>query len=93
MEAKPYPPAAHLRPEGDFPNTCTVPVRLPRVAAFLRRIAFDIDELARARRKEDLQAARVAGDPRAERRRRLAEPDLHCAKYCDLTKTPWRSTR
>ena len=34
-----------------------VPVRLPRVVVVLRRIAFDIDEVARARRVEDLQAA------------------------------------
>ncbi|MET8218056.1 hypothetical protein [Streptomyces hirsutus] len=42
---------------------------------------------------EDLQAAQVADDPRAERRRRLAEPDLSYAKFCDRTATPWRSTR
>ncbi|MER6625395.1 hypothetical protein [Streptomyces sp. NPDC000931] len=93
LEARPYPPAANLRPEGDFPDTCTVPVRLPRVAAILRRIAFDIDELACARRVEDLQAAQVADDPRAERRRRLAEPDLRYAEFCDRTKTPWHSAR
>jgi hypothetical protein len=33
-----------------------------------------------------------ADDPRAERRRRLAEPDLEYAEFCDRTKTPWRST-
>jgi hypothetical protein len=92
LDSKPYPPAANLRPEGDFPDTCAVPVRLPRVAAILRRIAFDVDEPARARRVRDLEAARVADDPRAERRRRLAEPDLRYAEFCDRTETPWRST-
>lgn len=93
LDSKPYPPAANLRPEADFPDTYAVPIRLPRVAAILRRIAFDVDELARARRVDDLQAARVADDTRAERRRRLAEPDLSSAEFCDRTKTPWRSTR
>ncbi|MFF7328235.1 hypothetical protein [[Kitasatospora] papulosa] len=76
LETRTYPPATNLRPEDDFPDTCTVPVCLPRVVAILRRIAFDIAELARARRVEDLQGARVADDPCAERRRRLAESDL-----------------
>ncbi|MFE7244438.1 hypothetical protein [Streptomyces sp. NPDC057580] len=93
LDSKPYPPAANLRPEGDFPDTCAVPIRLPRVAAILRRIAFDVEELARARCVEELQAAKVADDPRAERRSRLAEPDLSYAEYCDRTKTPWRSTQ
>ncbi len=61
--------------------------------AILQRIAFDVEELARARRAEDLQIAAVNDDPRAERRRRLAEPDLTYAEFCDRTGTPWRSTR
>jgi hypothetical protein len=92
LDSKPYPPAANLRPEGDFPDRCAVPIRLPKVAAILRRVAFDVDELARARRVGDLQAAQVGDDPRAERRRRLAEPDLRYAEFCDRTGTPWRST-
>ena len=39
------------------------------------RIAADVDEFARARRVQDLDTAAVLADPRAERRRRLAEPD------------------
>jgi hypothetical protein len=35
-----------------------------------------VDELARARRAGDLDTAAVLPDRRAERRRRLAEPDL-----------------
>jgi AcrR family transcriptional regulator len=92
LDSKPYPPAANLRPDGDFPDTCAVPIRLPKVAAVLRRIAFDVDELTRARRVDDLQEAKVADDPRAKRRRRLAEPDLEYAEFRDRTGTPWRST-
>jgi hypothetical protein len=51
-------------------------VTLARVRDIPRRIAFDVEELARARRIEDLSVAAVNNDPRAERRRRLAEPDL-----------------
>ncbi|GAB3172822.1 hypothetical protein GCM10027162_15880 [Streptomyces incanus] len=29
LDSRPYPPAANLRPEGDFPDTCAVPIRLP----------------------------------------------------------------
>ena len=39
-------------------------------------IAADVDELARARRFQDLDTAAVLPDPRAERRLLLAEPDL-----------------
>ncbi|MFC9164402.1 hypothetical protein ACFTZ8_26780 [Streptomyces fungicidicus] len=39
------------------------------------------------------KAALVADDPRAEHRRRLAEPDLSYAQFCDPTATPWLSTR
>ena len=53
-----------------------VTVGLARVAAVIDRIAADVDELARARRVQDLDTAAVLPDPRAERRRRLAEPDL-----------------
>ncbi|GAB2826352.1 hypothetical protein GCM10027073_64310 [Streptomyces chlorus] len=81
-----------IRPEDDFPDTCAVPIRLPKVATVLRHIAFDVDELTRARRVDDLQAVEVADDPRAERRRRPAEPDLEYAEFCDRTGTPWRST-
>ena len=46
------------------------------------RIAADVDELARARRVEDLDTAAVLPDRRAERRRRLAEPDLEFRAFC-----------
>ncbi|PWI07894.1 hypothetical protein DIZ27_24735 [Streptomyces sp. NWU339] len=69
-----------------------MPIRLSKVAEVLRRIAFAIDELARARRVDDLQAAKAADGPRAEHRGRSAEPDLEYAEFCDRTQTPWRST-
>jgi hypothetical protein len=59
-----------------------VAVDLARVAAVIDRIAADMDELARARRVQDLTTAAVLPDPRAERRRRLAEPDLEFRAFC-----------
>jgi hypothetical protein len=40
------------------------------------------DELARTRRVQDLNTAPVLPDPRAERRQRLAEPDLEFWAFC-----------
>ena len=59
----------------DHPDQAHVVADLPRVAAVLRRIAADVDELTRARRVADLGAAALP-DRRAGRRRRVAEPDL-----------------
>ena len=59
-----------------------VVIDLPRVTAILDRIAADIDKLARARRVQDLATAAVLPDPRAERRRRLAEPDPESRDFC-----------
>src|SRR6266566_2260709 len=70
------PPAVNLRPSADWPDRAVVAVDLARVAAVIDRIAADVDELARARRAQDLTTAAMLPDPRAERRRRLAEPDL-----------------
>ena len=50
--------------------------------AVIERIAADVDELARTRRTGDLNTAAVLPDPRAERRRRLAEPDLEFRAFC-----------
>ena len=52
------------------------------------RIAADIDELARARRVDDLAAAAVLPGRRAERRRRVAEPDLDYREFCRRQKVP-----
>ena len=77
-----YPPAVNLRPDGDHPDRALVMVDLPRVAAIVQRIAADVDELARARRVADLGAAAALPDRRAERRRRVAEPDLDFREFC-----------
>ena len=77
-----YPPAVSLRPDGDHPDGALILVDLPRVAAIVQRIAADVDELARAWRVQDLVTAAVLPDPRAERRRRLAEPDPESRDFC-----------
>ena len=69
-----YPPAVSLRPSVGWPDRAVVTVDLARVAAVIDRIATDVDELARARRVQDLDTAAVLPDPRAERRR-PARPD------------------
>jgi hypothetical protein len=75
-----FPPMVNLRPADDE-DVCHVGVDLARVVAVLRRIAYDIDELARARAVADLDQAAIVGDRRAERRRRLAEPGLSYAAF------------
>jgi hypothetical protein len=87
LHADDHPPAVSLRPGGDHPERALVAIDLPRVAAILDRIAADIDELARARRVQDLAAA-VLPDPRAKRRRRLAEPDLEFRAFCTRRRLP-----
>jgi hypothetical protein len=93
LQTRDFPPMASLRPAGDWPQRCHVVISEPRIAAILARIAFDIEELARARRVEDLTAAAVGADPRAERRRRLAEPDLDFREFCRKEKIPTASVR
>src|SRR5439155_1374990 len=72
----------NLRLSGDWPDRAVVAVDLARVRAVIDRIAADVDELARAWRAGDLHAAAVLPDRRAERRRRLAEPDLEFRAFC-----------
>jgi hypothetical protein len=60
---------------------------LARVAAVIDHIAADVDELARARRVQDLATAAVLPGPRAERRR-LAEPDLEVRAVCTRRRLP-----
>ena len=67
-------------------------IDLPRAAAILDRIAADVDEFARARRVQDVDTAAVLPDPRAERRRRLAEPDLEFRASCIRRRLPASST-
>jgi hypothetical protein len=87
-----YPPAVNLRPSADWPDRAVVIVGLARVAAVIDRIAADVDELARARRAGDLDTAAVLPDPRAERRRRLAESDLEFGAFCARRGLPASST-
>ncbi|MEU5939815.1 hypothetical protein ABZ807_11580 [Micromonospora sp. NPDC047548] len=87
-----YPPVVNLRPEGDHPDRAQVVVDVPRVAAILYRIAIDVDELARVRRVADLENAAVLPDRRAERRRRVAEPDLDFREFCRRKQLPASST-
>ena len=93
LDADSYPPAVNLRPSADWPDRAVVAVDLARVAAVIDRIAADVDELARARRVQDLTTAAVLPDPRAERRRRLAEPDLEFRAFCTRRRLPASSTR
>ena len=93
LHAGEFPPAVNLRPGGDHPERALVVVDLPRVAAILDRIAADIDELARARRAGDLVAAAVLPGRRAERRRRVAEPDLDFREFCRRQKVSASSER
>ena len=92
LDADSYPPAVNLRPAADWPDRAVVAVDLARVAAVIDRIAADVDELARARRAQDLTTAAVLPDPRAERRRRLAEPDLELRAFCTRKGLPASST-
>jgi hypothetical protein len=92
LDAGGYPPAVPLRPAGDWPDTANVVVDLARVRAVIDRIAADVDELARARRVAELDTAATLPDRRAERRRRLAEPDLDFRGFCTRTGLPTSST-
>ncbi|GHI22953.1 hypothetical protein Shyd_43240 [Streptomyces hydrogenans] len=49
LDHESYPPAPTSAPRPDFPDRANVVVDFARVSAILRRIAFDVDELARAR--------------------------------------------
>jgi AcrR family transcriptional regulator len=62
LDADGCPPAVNLRPSADWPGRAVVAVDLARVAAVIDRIAADVDELARARRVQDLDTAAVLAD-------------------------------
>jgi hypothetical protein len=69
-----------------------VVVDLARVRVVIDRIAADVDELVRARRARDLTTAAVLPGRRAERPRRLAEPDLEFRAFCSRKRLPASST-
>jgi hypothetical protein len=93
LQAGKFPPAVNLRPGGDHLERALVVVDLLRVAAILDRIVADIDELACTRRVDDLAAAAILPGLRAERRRRVAEPDLDFREFCRRQKVPASSER
>jgi len=88
LHTREFSPAVNLRPGGDHPDRAHVVAGLPRAPAIVQRIAADIDELARARRVADLGMAAVGPGRRAERRRRVAEPDLEFREFCRRGKLP-----
>ena len=93
LDADSYPPAVNLRPAADWPDRAIVAVDLARERGSHRPLAADsVDELARARRVPDLTTAAVLPDRRAERRRRLAEPDLEFRAFCTRRRLPASST-
>jgi hypothetical protein len=92
LETESYRPVVNLRPEADWPDTANVGVDIARVRTVLNRIAADVDELARARRLEDLDTATTRADRHTERRRRLAEPDLDFRAFCSRKGLPASST-
>lgn len=69
-------PVVNLRPDEGSPETYYVTVDQSRVIRVLRRIAHDLEELARARRVEDLSTSANDADPCLRLRRRLAEPPI-----------------
>ena len=73
-------PVVNLRPEDDYPETDYVAVDQSRVIRVLRRIAHDLEELARARRVADLSSSGNDADPRMRLRRRLAEPPIELSR-------------
>jgi hypothetical protein len=63
------------------------------VAAVIDRIAADVDELARARRVQDLNTAAVLPDPRlGQPPAALAEPDLEFRAFCTRRRRSVSST-
>ncbi len=70
----------NLRPEEGSPDPYYVAVDQSRVIRVLRRIAHDLEELARARRVEDLSTSANDADPHLRRRRRLAEPPIELSR-------------
>ncbi|MDQ2875888.1 MAG: hypothetical protein M3Y33_14305 [Actinomycetota bacterium] len=83
------PEVLELRPRSDHPLHYRKLASCERIVAILGRIASDIDELARARRVQDLPAEANDADPRLRIRRRLAEPPIQVPRHGSSTKQ-WR---
>ncbi len=73
-------PVVNIRPDEDYPQTCHEIVDQARVVRMLRRIAHDLEELARAKRVADLSSSTTDADPRLRLRRRLAEPSIEISR-------------
>jgi len=69
------PPEVNLRPGEDLDSLYRV-LDQNRCLRILRRIAHDLEELARVRRVADLSSTAEEVDPRQKLRRRLAEPPV-----------------
>jgi hypothetical protein len=83
-----FPPVISMRPDTDRERYNLI-VDAGRIRRILLRVAADVDELARARRVDELDSAAIDPDQRAERRRRLAEPPLAFPRHGTSTKQ-WR---
>ncbi len=69
-------PIVNLRPAEDWPDTNHTAVDHARLIRMLRRIAHDIDELARASRIVDLSSNNIDADPCLRRRHQFCEPPI-----------------
>jgi hypothetical protein len=69
-------PVVNLRPAEDWPHTNNTLVDHARLIRMFRRIAHDIDELARARRISDLSSNNIDADLCLRRRHQLCEPPI-----------------
>ena len=69
-------PIVNLRPSEDWPDTNHTIVDQARVIRMLRRIAHDIDELARSRRIADMTSNTTDSDPCLRLRHKLCEPPI-----------------
>lgn len=73
-------PVVNLRPDTDLPDSDYVLVDQDRVIRVLRRIAYDLEELARSGRATDMSSSENDADPRLRLRRRLAEPPIEISR-------------
>lgn len=81
------PELLELRPRSDHPLHYRVAASHERIVAILGRIASDIEELARARRVEDLPTEADDANPRLRIRRRLAEPPIKLGRGGSIKQT------
>lgn len=69
-------PRINVRPEDDWPATNVVMVDQDRIVRILRRVAADLEELARARTLSDANFSDRETTAVERLRRRYAEPDI-----------------